>query len=60
MLNINDILSSTLEPADVLRLCDLLEAIQTALWRVHGHAINLLLEGQEPAAISDEDDSSWL
>ena len=56
-MNINDILPPTLEPADALRLCDLLDAVQTAIWRVHGQAINLLLEGQE-AAISDEDASA--
>lgn len=48
-------------PDDALRVCELLEALHTAIWRAHGHAMNLHLDGlAAPDDVHVEDDDSPL
>lgn len=51
------LLPPELTPEDALRLCDLLEALHTAIWRAHGTAMNLHLDGLEARheALSEDD-----
>ena len=45
-------------PEEALRLCDLLDALHATIWRVHGRAMNVHLEGLEASLLERPDDDS--
>jgi hypothetical protein len=59
-MTLHDLGFPELTPEEALRLCDILDALHTMVWRAHGLAMNLHLEGLDMPLLEPDDDSDRL